>query len=143
MATAARHRHEYALFDLTNSKTPESLNDIALQSQFQTQFEYFTPLGIMCSNVVHPFRSKFSDHCFFSGFTAQEIECLLLISLVLMLFVDFCEQAFSDLFCVWLLFIPGSKATAMECLEAIASGLYSELFTILISLINRLVFLIQ
>ncbi|XP_040906951.1 unconventional myosin-XVIIIa isoform X2 [Toxotes jaculatrix] len=31
----------------------------------------------------------------------------------------------------------GSKATAMECLEAIASGLYSELFTILISLINR------
>nr|XP_020454381.1 unconventional myosin-XVIIIa-like isoform X2 [Monopterus albus] len=31
----------------------------------------------------------------------------------------------------------GSKATAMECLEAMASGLYSELFTILISLINR------
>ncbi|XP_034461767.1 unconventional myosin-XVIIIa-like isoform X4 [Hippoglossus hippoglossus] len=31
----------------------------------------------------------------------------------------------------------GSKATAMECLEALASGLYSELFTILISLINR------
>uniref|UniRef100_A0A667YGT7 Myosin XVIIIAa n=1 Tax=Myripristis murdjan TaxID=586833 RepID=A0A667YGT7_9TELE len=31
----------------------------------------------------------------------------------------------------------GSKASAMECLEAIASGLYSELFTILISLINR------
>ncbi|XP_071316775.1 unconventional myosin-XVIIIa-like isoform X10 [Trachinotus anak] len=31
----------------------------------------------------------------------------------------------------------GSKATAMECLEAVASGLYSELFTILISLINR------
>ncbi|KAM3600864.1 uncharacterized protein V6R79_003893 [Siganus canaliculatus] len=30
-----------------------------------------------------------------------------------------------------------SKATAMECLEAMASGLYSELFTILISLINR------
>uniref|UniRef100_A0A8D0A7C3 Myosin XVIIIAa n=1 Tax=Sander lucioperca TaxID=283035 RepID=A0A8D0A7C3_SANLU len=28
-------------------------------------------------------------------------------------------------------------ATAMECLEAMASGLYSELFTILISLINR------
>lgn len=34
----------------------------------------------------------------------------------------------------------GFKATAMECLEAMASGLYSELFTILISLINRLVF---
>ncbi|XP_070699593.1 unconventional myosin-XVIIIa-like [Pempheris klunzingeri] len=31
----------------------------------------------------------------------------------------------------------GSKATAIECLEAVASGLYSELFTILISLINR------
>ncbi|XP_067350326.1 unconventional myosin-XVIIIa-like isoform X9 [Channa argus] len=31
----------------------------------------------------------------------------------------------------------GSKATAIECLEAMASGLYSELFTILISLINR------
>ncbi|XP_039474404.1 unconventional myosin-XVIIIa-like isoform X6 [Oreochromis aureus] len=30
-----------------------------------------------------------------------------------------------------------SKATAMECLEAMASGLYSELFTIVISLINR------
>ncbi|KAJ7995871.1 hypothetical protein DPEC_G00231210 [Dallia pectoralis] len=30
---------------------------------------------------------------------------------------------------------PGS--TAMECLEAMASGLYSELFTLLISLINR------
>ncbi|XP_030009275.1 unconventional myosin-XVIIIa-like isoform X7 [Sphaeramia orbicularis] len=31
----------------------------------------------------------------------------------------------------------GSKVTAMECLEAMASGLYSELFTILISMINR------
>ncbi|XP_069002915.1 unconventional myosin-XVIIIa-like isoform X1 [Embiotoca jacksoni] len=31
----------------------------------------------------------------------------------------------------------GSKATAMECLEAMASGLYSEIFMILISLINR------
>ncbi|XP_030648247.1 unconventional myosin-XVIIIa [Chanos chanos] len=31
----------------------------------------------------------------------------------------------------------GSKATAAECLEAMASGLYSELFTLLISLINR------
>ncbi|KAM3868549.1 unconventional myosin-XVIIIa-like isoform 1-T1 [Diretmus argenteus] len=31
----------------------------------------------------------------------------------------------------------GSKASAMECLEAMASGLYSELFTILISFINR------
>ncbi|XP_038565159.1 unconventional myosin-XVIIIa-like isoform X5 [Micropterus salmoides] len=31
----------------------------------------------------------------------------------------------------------GTKATAMECLEAMASGLYSEVFTILISLINR------
>ncbi|XP_019903827.3 unconventional myosin-XVIIIa isoform X8 [Esox lucius] len=31
----------------------------------------------------------------------------------------------------------GSKASAMECLEAMASGLYSELFTLLISLINR------
>ncbi|XP_029028549.1 unconventional myosin-XVIIIa-like isoform X7 [Betta splendens] len=31
----------------------------------------------------------------------------------------------------------GSKATATECLEAMACGLYCELFTILISLINR------
>ncbi|XP_076842778.1 unconventional myosin-XVIIIa isoform X5 [Brachyhypopomus gauderio] len=31
----------------------------------------------------------------------------------------------------------GFKATAVECLEAMASGLYSELFTLLISLINR------
>ncbi|XP_024118743.1 unconventional myosin-XVIIIa isoform X3 [Oryzias melastigma] len=31
----------------------------------------------------------------------------------------------------------GSKATAMECLEAMACGLYSELFTLIISLINR------
>uniref|UniRef100_A0A8C7L2B8 Myosin XVIIIAa n=1 Tax=Oncorhynchus kisutch TaxID=8019 RepID=A0A8C7L2B8_ONCKI len=31
----------------------------------------------------------------------------------------------------------GSKTTAMECLEAMASGLYSELFTLLVSLINR------
>ncbi|XP_033970472.1 unconventional myosin-XVIIIa-like [Trematomus bernacchii] len=31
----------------------------------------------------------------------------------------------------------GSKASGMDCLEAMASGLYSELFTILISLINR------
>ncbi|XP_074528789.1 unconventional myosin-XVIIIa-like [Halichoeres trimaculatus] len=31
----------------------------------------------------------------------------------------------------------GAKATAVEALEAMASGLYSELFTILISLINR------
>ncbi|XP_060928908.1 unconventional myosin-XVIIIa [Limanda limanda] len=31
----------------------------------------------------------------------------------------------------------GSKVTALECLEALASGLYSELFTLVISLINR------
>nr|XP_055063928.1 unconventional myosin-XVIIIa isoform X5 [Misgurnus anguillicaudatus] len=30
-----------------------------------------------------------------------------------------------------------SKATAAECLESMASGLYSELFTLLVSLINR------
>ncbi len=30
-----------------------------------------------------------------------------------------------------------SKATAAECLEFMASGLYSELFTLIISLINR------
>ncbi|KAA8589788.1 hypothetical protein FQN60_005197, partial [Etheostoma spectabile] len=30
----------------------------------------------------------------------------------------------------------GSKVTALECLEAMASGLYSELFTLVISLIN-------
>lgn len=35
--------------------------------------------------------------------------------------------------------LPGSKATALECLEAMACGLYSELFTLIISLINRLV----
>uniref|UniRef100_A0A672HHU6 Myosin XVIIIAb n=1 Tax=Salarias fasciatus TaxID=181472 RepID=A0A672HHU6_SALFA len=31
----------------------------------------------------------------------------------------------------------GSKVTALECLEAMASGLYSELFTLVVSLINR------
>ncbi|XP_042298160.1 unconventional myosin-XVIIIa isoform X3 [Sceloporus undulatus] len=31
----------------------------------------------------------------------------------------------------------GPKASALECLEALASGLYSELFTLLISLLNR------
>ncbi|XP_061829179.1 unconventional myosin-XVIIIa isoform X3 [Nerophis lumbriciformis] len=31
----------------------------------------------------------------------------------------------------------GCKVTAMECLEAMASGLYSELFTLIVSLINR------
>ncbi|XP_060764495.1 unconventional myosin-XVIIIa isoform X4 [Neoarius graeffei] len=31
----------------------------------------------------------------------------------------------------------GSKATAVECLEAMGSSLYSEIFTLLISLINR------
>uniref|UniRef100_A0A8C4E1I6 Myosin XVIIIAb n=1 Tax=Dicentrarchus labrax TaxID=13489 RepID=A0A8C4E1I6_DICLA len=31
----------------------------------------------------------------------------------------------------------GSKVTALECLEAMASGLYSEVFTLVISLINR------
>ncbi|KAL0973326.1 hypothetical protein UPYG_G00201980 [Umbra pygmaea] len=31
----------------------------------------------------------------------------------------------------------GSKVTALECLEAMASGLYSELFTLVISLVNR------
>uniref|UniRef100_A0A3B3Z723 Myosin motor domain-containing protein n=1 Tax=Periophthalmus magnuspinnatus TaxID=409849 RepID=A0A3B3Z723_9GOBI len=33
--------------------------------------------------------------------------------------------------------VSGSKVTALECLEAMASGLYSELFTLVISLINR------
>ncbi|NXM04294.1 MY18A protein, partial [Tyrannus savana] len=32
---------------------------------------------------------------------------------------------------------PGPKLTALECLEGMASGLYSELFTLLISLLNR------
>ncbi|NXM91002.1 MY18A protein, partial [Oenanthe oenanthe] len=32
---------------------------------------------------------------------------------------------------------PGPKLTALECLEAMAAGLYSELFTLLISLLNR------
>nr|XP_046149903.1 unconventional myosin-XVIIIa-like isoform X5 [Oncorhynchus gorbuscha] len=31
----------------------------------------------------------------------------------------------------------GSKITALDCLEAMASGLYSELFTLVISLVNR------
>ncbi|XP_062872708.1 unconventional myosin-XVIIIa isoform X2 [Trichomycterus rosablanca] len=31
----------------------------------------------------------------------------------------------------------GTKITALECLEAMAAGLYSELFTLIISLINR------
>ncbi|XP_039364144.1 unconventional myosin-XVIIIa isoform X21 [Mauremys reevesii] len=31
----------------------------------------------------------------------------------------------------------GSRLTALECLEGLASGLYSELFTLLISLLNR------
>ncbi|NXJ73381.1 MY18A protein, partial [Trogon melanurus] len=34
---------------------------------------------------------------------------------------------------------PGSKLTALECLEGMAAGLYSELFTLLISLLNRYV----
>ncbi|XP_061904051.1 unconventional myosin-XVIIIa-like isoform X1 [Entelurus aequoreus] len=33
--------------------------------------------------------------------------------------------------------VTGSKTSAMECLEAMGSGLYSELFSILICLINR------
>ncbi|XP_075710414.1 unconventional myosin-XVIIIa isoform X3 [Rhinoderma darwinii] len=32
---------------------------------------------------------------------------------------------------------PGSKLSALECLEGMASSLYSELFTLLISLLNR------
>ncbi|XP_071304362.1 unconventional myosin-XVIIIa isoform X3 [Agelaius tricolor] len=32
---------------------------------------------------------------------------------------------------------PGPKLTALECLEGMAAGLYSELFTLLISLLNR------
>ncbi|KAG8450460.1 hypothetical protein GDO86_002932 [Hymenochirus boettgeri] len=32
---------------------------------------------------------------------------------------------------------PGAKLSALECLEGMASGLYSELFTLLISLLNR------
>ncbi|KAI5626748.1 unconventional myosin-XVIIIa isoform X1 [Silurus asotus] len=32
---------------------------------------------------------------------------------------------------------PGTKITALECLEAMAAGLYGELFTLVISLINR------
>lgn len=32
---------------------------------------------------------------------------------------------------------PGPKLSAMECLEGMASGLYSELFTLFISLVNR------
>lgn len=31
----------------------------------------------------------------------------------------------------------GTKLSALECLEGMASGLYSELFTLLISLVNR------
>ncbi|NXW76410.1 MY18A protein, partial [Hirundo rustica] len=34
---------------------------------------------------------------------------------------------------------PGPKLTALECLEGMAAGLYSELFTLLISLLNRYV----
>lgn len=34
---------------------------------------------------------------------------------------------------------PGPKLTALECLEGMAAGLYSELFTLLISLLNRCV----
>ncbi|XP_066219737.1 unconventional myosin-XVIIIa isoform X17 [Saccopteryx leptura] len=32
---------------------------------------------------------------------------------------------------------PGPKLSALECLEGMASGLYSELFTLLVSLVNR------
>lgn len=45
--------------------------------------------------------------------------------------------------CVYSLSTAGSKATAMECLEAMASALYSELFTTLVSFINRWVFAIR
>ena len=34
---------------------------------------------------------------------------------------------------------PGPRLTALECLEGMAAGLYSELFTLLISLLNRYV----
>lgn len=56
------------------------------------------------------------------------------------LMLEMVNLSVSDLFSVWQLFIQGSKATALESLEAMASGLYSELFTVLISLINRYVF---
>lgn len=49
------------------------------------------------------------------------------------------EMLMWTFFSAWLLLIPGSKAAALECLEAFASGLYSEIFTVLISLINRFV----
>ncbi|XP_074045203.1 unconventional myosin-XVIIIa isoform X7 [Macrotis lagotis] len=32
---------------------------------------------------------------------------------------------------------PGSKLSALECVEGMAAGLYSELFTLLVSLVNR------
>lgn len=35
------------------------------------------------------------------------------------------------------LLLTGPKLSALECLEGMASGLYSELFTLLVSLVNR------
>lgn len=92
--------------------------------------------------IVHHFRRKCIDHNFILAFTAQNISSSNSIGSHVICWYC-CELPIYDLFCVWLLLTSGSKATAMECLEAMASGLYSELFTILISLINRFVFLIQ
>lgn len=50
---------------------------------------------------------------------------------------SFCSVSLIFCFSPLLVCCSGSKITALECLEAIASGLYSELFTLIISLINR------
>lgn len=85
---------------------------------------------LLLANVVAIFFSLAAHFCFqFNLF-----QCLILLIEMLL--------AVSHLLSMRTLLIPGSKATAGECLEALASGLYSELFTILISLINRSVLLI-
>ncbi len=48
---------------------------------------------------------------------------------------ELCLLALAVLKCMFCLTVP--KITAMECLEAMAAGLYSELFTLVISLVNR------
>lgn len=62
-------------------------------------------------------------------------QVLICLCFFLLFFILFC---LSLIFCLSsLVCCSGSKITALECLEAMASGLYSELFTLIVSLVNR------
>lgn len=103
------------------------LKATALQRLLQIQSGYFVPA--LWHNMQSYFINKYLR--------------LLLFFLPPIHPVEMFSCAISDPLLFWLPLIKGSKASAMECLEAMASGLYSELFTTIISLINRLVFLIS